>query len=54
MKQYIDMCKYILENGQQRKDRTGTGTISVFGTRQDIILRKDFLYSQPKKCFSRA
>lgn len=26
MKQYLDMCQYILENGQDRDDRTGTGT----------------------------
>ena len=31
MKQYLDMCQYILENGQDRDDRTGTGTRSVFG-----------------------
>ena len=30
MKQYLDMCQYILENGQDRDDRTGTGTRSVF------------------------
>ena len=31
MKQYLDMCQYILENGQDRDDRTGTGTrISPF------------------------
>ena len=38
MKQYLDMCQYILENGQDRDDRTGTGTRSVFGyqTRYDL------------------
>lgn len=40
MKQYLDMCQYILENGQDRDDRTGQGTRSVFGyqTRYDLTM----------------
>lgn len=39
MKQYLDMCRYILEHGEDRPDRTGTGTRSVFGyqTRYDLL-----------------
>lgn len=38
MKQYLDALTYVLENGEQRKDRTGTGTISVFG---DVNMKFD-------------
>ena len=31
MKQYLEMCQHILQNGIARNDRTNTGTISVFG-----------------------
>lgn len=31
LKQYLDLCQYVLENGTLKEDRTGTGTISTFG-----------------------
>ena len=31
MKQYLELVKHILENGQKKEDRTNTGTLSVFG-----------------------
>ena len=31
MKNYLDLLRYVFENGEDRPDRTGTGTRSVFG-----------------------
>ncbi len=42
MKQYLDMIQYILDNGERREDRTGTGTISVFGMQTKYDLRQGF------------
>jgi thymidylate synthase len=42
MKQYQDLLKYILDNGTRHEDRTGVGTISVFGYQTRFDLRKGF------------
>jgi len=49
MKQYLDLVKNVLENGEKRTDRTGTGTISVFGMQAKYDLREGFPLLTTKK-----
>ena len=42
MKQYLQDLKYILENGEERLDRTGIGTVGVFGLQTRYDLREGF------------
>ena len=49
MKQYLDMCRFVLENGKIKTDRTGTGTISYFGYQARYDLEEGFPLLTTKK-----
>lgn len=54
MKQYLDMMRHILENGDERADRTGVGTIGVFGHQVIYNLQEGFPLLTTKKLYLKA
>lgn len=54
MKQYLDLLSHVLEHGEKKSDRTGTGTLSVFGHQARYNLEDGFPLVTTKKLHTRS
>ncbi len=54
MRQYIDLMRHVLEHGDRKTDRTGTGTLSVFGWQMRFRLEEGFPLLTTKKLHTRS
>jgi len=54
MRQYLDLMQHVLDNGHKKSNRTGTGTVSVFGHQSRYDLSQGFPLVTTKKCHLRS
>jgi thymidylate synthase len=54
MKQYLELMRHVRDHGTRKEDRTGTGTVSVFGYQMRFDLAAGFPLVTTKKCHMRS